>query len=421
MADTPTSDRPGVELGRIRGVLAAALVGAVTGLLMAGVQRLTITDILGWVRGAPLPVLAFCPALGLVLAAVLLRTVGRGATPVLADEYIQNIHDPHAMAIAPVPGRLLANVATVGLGGALGLEAIALYTGAAIGTLADTRFGRFLHREDTKMLMIAGAAAGVAAIFQTPVTGAVFALEVPFRGRLGRRNVVPILAGSLAGYLAAIAVVGSQRLFPVQGHVDIAWRDLLMALALGAAAGTFAHGFARLMRLAKRIAMQAPLVVRLPIASALMVGVVLIGSTIADSGTVLGPGYTVTRWALDPTHAVGVVVGMLLLRMAASAITLAGGGVGGVFIPLVAAGALTGRAVAGATGHAEDPLYAVVGAAAFLAAGYRVPLAAITFVAETTGRVGFIVPAMVAVFAAEITMGSTSVSGAQRDDAEAGW
>jgi CIC family chloride channel protein len=271
------------------------------------------------------------------------------------------------------------------------------------------------------MLMVAGAAAGVAAIFHTPVTGAVFALEVPFRGRLGRRHVVPVLAGSLAGYVTAVAIVGDERLFPVRGHVHFAWRDLAVALVLGIVAGAFAHVFARVMRSAKSIAKRAPLAARIPIAGALMAGIVLLASTIAEGGTILGPGYVVTRWALDPTHSVGIILGILLLRTAASAVTLAGGGVGGLFIPLVAAGALTGRAVGGATGHAEDPMYAVVGAAAFLAAGYRVPLAAITFVAETTGRAGFIVPAMVAAFAAEITMGTTSVSAEQRDDAEAGW
>ena len=414
-------DRRSFELHRVGGVLAATVVGAITGAVMASVQHLTVTTILGRVKAAPLPVIAICPVIGLLLAAACLRWLARGASPAIADEYIRNIHDPAPLAVGPAPGRVAASIATIGLGGALGMEAVALYAGGAIGTFAESRLGRFLTREDSKMLMVAGAAAGVAAIFHTPVTGAVFALEVPFRGRLGRRHVVPVLAGSLAGYVTAVAIVGDERLFPVRGHVHFSWRDLAVALVLGIVAGAFAHVFARVMRSAKSIAKRAPLAARIPIAGALMAGIVLLASTIAEGGTILGPGYVVTRWALDPTHSVGIILGILLLRTAASAVTLAGGGVGGLFIPLVAAGALTGRAVGGATGHAEDPMYAVVGAAAFLAAGYRVPLAAITFVAETTGRAGFIVPAMVAAFAAEITMGTTSVSAEQRDDAEAGW
>jgi CIC family chloride channel protein len=109
------------------------------------------------------------------------------------------------------------------------------------------------------------------------------------------------------------------------------------------------------------------------------------------------------------------------MRVVATTAALGGGGVGGLSIPLVSLGALTGRFASGIAGRAGDPLDSVVGAAAFLAAGYRVPLAGITFVAETTGRVGFIVPAMVAVFAADLVTGRASVSTEQRDDAEAGW
>ena len=173
--------------------------------------------------------------------------------------------------------------------------------------------------------------------------------------------------------------------------------DLLGALVIGLIAGALAHGFARGVLLAKSTARRVPLAVRLPAAGIVLAGIVALAAALTPDGSVvLGPGYAVTRWAIDPTHATGVIVGMLVLRMLATSVTLAGGGVGGLSIPLVAAGALTGRAVAGAAGRADDALGAVVGAAAFLAAGYRVPLAGITFVAETTGRAGFIVPAMIA-------------------------
>ena len=83
---------------------------------------------------------------------------------------------------------------------------------------------------------------------------------------------------------------------------------------------------------------------------------------------------------------------------------------GGVFIPLAIAGALTGSLVASILGDVDAGLFIVVGVAAFLGAGYRVPLAAVMFVAETTGRPSFIVPGLLASVAAELTMGSDSVS-----------
>jgi len=88
---------------------------------------------------------------------------------------------------------------------------------------------------------------------------------------------------------------------------------------------------------------------------------------------------------------------------------VAGGGVGGLFVPLVVAGALLGRMFGAVIGH-DDSLFLVVGIAAFLGAGYRVPLAAVMFVAETTGRPGFVVPGLIAAVAAEMLMGASSVT-----------
>lgn len=422
MSESPAPEQLRRTDLRIIPMLLAVGVGLVTGLVVTGIQQLTLTQMLSRVQGLPLLAMAASPAVGLVLAALCLRFIGRGTKPVIADAYIRNIHEPDTqLDLKPVPGRLIGAVFTIGLGGALGLEAVALYAGAAIGTFAETRLGRFIKRADTKMLMVAGAAAGVAAVFQTPLTGAIFALEVPFRGRLGRHNPAPVLAASLAGYLVNVKIEGPSRLFPVHGNVNFNWKDLLLALALGIAAGAIAHLFATLIRLSKRIEKEYPLYLRLPLASLLLFGIVVLASTIAKDGAILGTGTLAIKWAADPSHAVGALAGMLVLRIAANAVTLGGGGVGGVFIPLVTAGALTGRLVGGIVGRADDTLFAVVGAAAFLGAGYRVPLAAVTFVAETTGRPGFIIPAMIAAFAAELTMGSKTVSEEQRDDAEATW
>ena len=83
---------------------------------------------------------------------------------------------------------------------------------------------------------------------------------------------------------------------------------------------------------------------------------------------------------------------------------------GGLFIPLVVAGALAGATIGGAVNRGDLELFIVVGVAAFLGAGYRVPLAAVMFVAETTGRASFIVPALLAAVAAELVMGRSSVT-----------
>ena len=101
---------------------------------------------------------------------------------------------------------------------------------------------------------------------------------------------------------------------------------------------------------------------------------------------------------------------MLLLRCLGTASTVAGGGVGGLFIPLVVAGALSGRLVGGAFNALDSSLFTVIGVAAFLGAGYRVPLAAVMFVAEATGRPGFVVPGLIAAVVSELLMGRLSVT-----------
>jgi chloride channel protein, CIC family len=108
------------------------------------------------------------------------------------------------------------------------------------------------------------------------------------------------------------------------------------------------------------------------------------------------------------------VVAMFFLRALATTATVAGGGAGGLFIPLVIQGVLVGRAVGGLFGAPDSSLFPVIGIAAFLGAGYRVPLAAVMFVAETTGRPGFVVPGLIAAAVAQLAMGRSSVSPYQR-------
>ena len=86
-----------------------------------------------------------------------------------------------------------------------------------------------------------------------------------------------------------------------------------------------------------------------------------------------------------------------------------------MFVPLVVQGALLGSAVGVLVDSTDTTLFPLLGVAAFLGAGYRVPLAAVVFVAETTGRPGFVVPALIAAAASQLVMGRDSVSEYQRD------
>src|SRR5205823_1803447 len=127
----------------------------------------------------------------------------------------------------------------------------------------------------------------------------------------------------------------------------------------------------------------------------------------------VGPGFRTVTYALDPRHGIGLILALLALRAAATTATLAGVGAGGWFIPLVIEGALLGRLMGGLLGHPTSSLFPVIGIAAFLGAGYRVPLAAVMFVAESTGRPGFVVPGLLAAVVAQLAMGRSSMSSYQ--------
>jgi CIC family chloride channel protein len=190
--------------------------------------------------------------------------------------------------------------------------------------------------------------------------------------------------------------------------------DLAGAAAVGVLGGLGARLFARLVHAAKELQGRLHPAVGVLGGAATLAALFALGRWATGRTVTLGPGYDVVRWALLPDHALWVLALVLVLRCLATISAVASGGAGGLFIPLVVAGALLGRLVAGGLGANDTSLFVIVGISSFLGAGYRVPLAAVMFVAETTGRPFFVVPALIAAVAAELVVGDESVSFLQR-------
>jgi CIC family chloride channel protein len=398
-------------------VLLAALTGVVTGLAVRGFEYL-VEHIFESVLEAPLWLLAIAPAIGFVLAALILRVIGGGASPATSDEYLRAFHDP-AYRLRPryLGARIAAAVATLGSGGALGLEGPSLYGGSALGSLIQRKLPAPFRGSDHRTLLVAGAAAGVAAIFKAPATGAIFALEVPYRDDMARRMLLPALVASATGYLTFVTLADTVPLLSVGEYSIPSFEliDLLGALIVGAACAIGARAFAKLMRIAKGFSLRA-LPLRLFVSSTMMVGLFFLARELTDLPLSLGTGYEVfNEWLfIENDIAIWLLFTVFLIRSLASAATTAAGGVGGVFIPLVVGGGIVGRMIAEIVHPARAQLYTLLGIAAFLGAGYRVPLAAVMFVAETTGKPNFVVPALFAAVAAELVMGEQSITVFQR-------
>ena len=414
----------GAGAAEVRGLMArsrdvvvlAAVIGALTGLGVAAFEHVTLEVLFDAVREAPTWVIAVSPLVGLGLAAVALRWLGGGASPSTTDEYIKAIPDHDVpFDLRAAPARIVASIATLGSGGAMGYEGPSLFIGTTVGAGVFSRLRNVLRGVDRRAALVAGAAAGVAAIFKAPATGAVFALEVPYQEDLARRSLLPALVGAASGYTAFVAVKGTDPLIPVAGNPPIALRDLGVAAAIGIACGVGARVFAVVIDLAKKVAGRLHVVPRV-LGAGVALGALAVASMEAfDAGPLaLGPGFSSVEFALDPSRGLWVVAALATMRVAATAFTVGGGGAGGLFVPLVIQGALTGRILDGVFPGDNHSLPVVLGIAAFLGAGYRVPLAAVMFVAEATGRPGFVVPGLIAATIAQLVMGDASVSGYQR-------
>ena len=396
-------------------VLLAAITGALTGLFVRFFEYIVVEVVYERIVHGPLWVGAIAPGIGLMLSAILLKTVGNGASSATSDEYLRAFHDPeYPLRLRAFVGRMAASVTTLGSGGAMGLEGPSMYGGSALGAMIQRRLPSAFRGVDHRTLLVAGAAAGVAAIFKAPATGAIFALEVPFRDQMARRMLLPALVASASGYLVFVALSNTDPIFVFQNErsASFQYRDLAGAVLIGICCAIGARAFSRLIRAAKAVTYR-PVALRVFGASITLVVLFVISRLLTGESLTIGTGYEVIRW-LSEEHALWLLAVVFALRCLATATTLAGGGVGGLFVPLVVAGAIVGRGVGDIVNPLDPTLYVLLGIAAFLGAGYRVPLAAVMFVAEATGQPGFIVPALFAAVAAELVMGEQSITTFQR-------
>ena len=404
---------------------ASAATGVIVALVVAAFETLALHIVLERVLEQHLAVLALAPVLGIAASKLVLRTVGGGTSGSTSDEYVRAFHERHpTIGFRFLPAKLLAGVATIGSGGAVGLEGPSLYAGSSIGLFVHERLGRFFRRDEARLLLTAGAAAGVAAVFKTPATGVIFALEAPYRDDVTPQALLPSLIASAASYVTFVFLVGSTPVVPFLGEgpvdangaaamLDVQIGDLLGALILGIAAGLGGRGFAWLVRRAKHATHTVSWPKRAVAAAVVMAGLALLADVAFGEVLSLGPGTRAMEWVVQQ-DALELIALLFGIRVAATLATVLGDGVGGLFIPLATLGVIVGQFVGVALDATSTGLYATLGLAAFLGAGYRAPIAAVMFVAESTGAAAFVVPALVAAAVSQVVGGPSSVTEYQR-------
>jgi chloride channel protein, CIC family len=412
----------------LRLLAASVATGVMVAVVVAAFEAITQSVILDLLLDQRLIFLMLAPALGLGVAQLVLRYLGRGTSGSTSDEYIRVFHDRHPrLPLGELPGKLLAGVATIGMGGAVGLEGPSIYAGSSIGLWIHEKAGGLLRRDEARLLLTAGAAAGVAAVFKAPATGVIFAMEAPYRDDVTPQALLPSLLASAASYATFVSLVGTTPVVPFfqkgsvfleeEGNVSVLGVDLIDlvgALLLGIAAGLAGRGFAWLIRRAKTGAVEVPIMKRLAVGGVILALLAWLAEIAFGAPLSLGPGTEAMAWVVDD-RGLGLIALLFGFRLAATVTTVFAGGVGGMFIPLAALGVILGEFVGAAIGQNGTALYPILGLAAFLGAGYRAPIAAVMFVAESTGGVGsFVVPALVAAAVSQVVAGPSSVASYQR-------
>ncbi|MDT3681362.1 MAG: chloride channel protein [Truepera sp.] len=402
-----------VFLSIIVGVVGAAgshfflwMVERVSDLLIVGIGHMPVltTQEASELGASPaLPLLNWLipvsTTLGGLLAGILVFSVAPEAEGHGTDAAIRSFHRLGGYVRTRVPiVKIIASALTIGSGGSAGREGPTAQIASGFGSITATWLK--LPDDERRTLMLVGMAAGLSAIFRSPLGTAILAVEVLYSGLAFESAVlVYTFIGAATAYAISGSFTGFAPLFKLVGPIgftgarELPWYALLgiMAGLLGALMPRVYYGirdaFGKL---------------RMPKHLKPAVGGLAMGLIAMVFPQLLGTGYGWMQLAIDGNLGLWLMLALALGKLVTMALTIGSGGSGGIFGPSLYVGVMLGGGMAaalhGVTTSAPAPqAFAVVGMAAVFAGAARVPLATLIMVAEMTGGYQLILPTMLAV------------------------
>ncbi|MBD2076683.1 chloride channel protein [Phormidium sp. FACHB-592] len=395
-------------------LLLALVIGSGTGCavvlfhyLIQYIHSLMLEDVMGLIVPLGFWTLACIPVLGGLLVGIMrwwLQDFGPNLSALIsASQGLDSVSSLRAS------GKAVAASVSLGTGASLGPEGPSVEIGANIGVIVGQALQ--MSKERQRLLLGAGAAAGLAAGFNAPIAGVFFALEVVLGTTFATSAVSVVLLSAVVAALIAQIGLGGQPPFTLPSYEVRSPLELPLYLGLGLFASLVSIAYTQSIQRAQQFfdgrIPGMGWMSRVPMLLRPAIGGLCVGAIALQFPQILGIGYeTIEAMLRDVQFSLPLLLSLLVLKLAATAISLGSGLVGGLFAPAMFLGASLGAAYGklmalvlplSLGSIAAPPAYAMVGMAAVLAASARAPLTAILLLFELTRDYRIILPLMAAV------------------------
>jgi chloride channel protein, CIC family len=341
-------------------------------------------------------ILFILPAVGGLLSGLIVYTWAPEAEGHGTDAFIDAFHNKQGFIRTRVPFiKGIASIITLATGGSAGREGPIAQIGAGIGSWIGRTFK--LSVRERRLMLLAGCAAGLGAIFRAPLGGALTSIEVLYREDFEAEGIILSIISSVVGYAIFTSVFGHEPIFEIPEVHFAGPLELFFYGALALICVPFGFTYVKVF-----YGLRDHFFRKLPFKRALVpaVGGLLVGLIGFWKPQVLSGGYGTIQQTLRGELPSLLMLTLAALKIVATSFTISSGGSGGVFGPSLFIGAMLGGAV-GQVSHewfphlVEHPeAFALVGMGAFFAGVAKAPVGALLMVCEMTGGYGLVVPLM---------------------------
>jgi len=378
-------------------IIAGSIAGICSG-LAAVALRLSLESVLEWLHQFRHYAWAFVfPAIGALLSSLYLEKIAREGAGHGVPEVIYSVSRYGGLLrFRSSYSRLISSFLTIGSGGSAGPEAPVVMSGSAIGS----NIAKFLGLNDRQRITLVGCgtAGAIASIFNAPIAGLVFSIEV-ILGEWKFVNIIPIAIAAVAGAEISQAIIPGQVIFNHQ-LFHVGFSDILPSLCLAMGTAFISVFFTKVLRKTGKIARKS----FFPLWARAIIGGCTVGIIGMFFPVVLGEGYHFIQSMISGTFSMGVFLTFLAVfaKIFATSMTLGWGGSGGIFAPCLLIGSLSGivfhkvfLVLFPSVGVASQGAYALLGMTGLISGVMQAPLTGIFLIVEITGGYETILPLII--------------------------